>query len=206
MHKKGVFIIESLNFSDEKAERYEGKFLSKILHLGGIPSEYYYIRTQIELEKVLEIFEKTEYRYLHLSCHGSEKSIETTIDSISFTEFADIITPYLDYKRLFVSACSAAKKELANEIFPYCKCYSLIGFDKEIYFNDAAITWASFYHLILKSDKMKFDNISPIVKKLSELFEVPINFFQASKSRKDKFQLKQFRNQKASKTEVENET
>lgn len=206
MHKKGVFIIESLDFSDEKEERYEGKFLSKILHLGGIPSEYYYIRTQIELEKVLEIFEKTEYRYLHLSCHGSEKSIETTIDSISFTEFADIITPYLDYKRLFVSACSAAKKELASEIFPYCKCYSIIGFDKEIYFNDAAITWASFYHLILKNDKMKFDNISPTIKKLSELFEVPINFFQASKSRKDKFQLKQFRKQKVEKTEAENET
>lgn len=195
MHKRGVFIIESLRFSDEKAERYEGKFLSKILHLGGIPSEYYYIRTQIELEKVLDIFEKTEYRYLHLSCHGSESSIETTIDSINFTEFADIITPYLDYKRLFVSACSAAKKELANEIFPYCKCYSLIGFDKEIYFHDAAITWASFYHLILKNDKMKFDNISATIKQLSELYQVPINFFQASKTRKQKFQLKQFNKQ-----------
>lgn len=192
MHKKGVFIIESLDFEDEKAERFEGKFLSKILDLGGIPSEYYYIRTQVELEKVLEIFEKTEYRYLHLSCHGSENSIETTLDSINFTEFADIITPYLDYKRLFVSACSAAKKELANEVFPYCKCYSLIGFDEEIYFHDAAITWASFYHLILKNDKMKFDNISVRIEQLSELYNVPINFFQASKTRKQKYQLKQF--------------
>lgn len=193
MQKKGVFIIESLSFADEEADRFEGKFLSNILHLGGIPSIYYYIRTKTEFEKILEKFEKSDFRYLHISCHGSESSIKLTLDNMNFTELADIIVPYLNYKRFFISACSAVKTELAKEIFPYCKCYSLIGFDDDIYFHDAAIMWASLYHLILKNDKMKVDNISAVIKKLSNLYNIPINYFQSNNERRDKYVLKQFK-------------
>lgn len=198
MPKKGVFIIESLEFDDEKNDRFEGKILSRILNLGDIKNEYYYIRTQKELEKILEIFEDSDFRYLHLSCHGSKNSIETTLDSIDFDLFSELVTPKLKYKRLFISACSAVNKDLAKEIFPFVKCYSLIGFDKDVYFSDAAITWASFYHLILQNDKMKYDNISPILKTLSELYSIPINYFQASKTAKNGFKLKNFKGKKAS--------
>ena len=65
MPKRGVFIIESLDFDNEKENELEGEFISQILHLGDIPSKYYYIRTKKELIKVLEIFEESEFRYLH---------------------------------------------------------------------------------------------------------------------------------------------
>jgi hypothetical protein len=50
MSNPNVFIIESLKFSDEKKDRFEGKILSQILHLGGKESKYYYIRTEKELK------------------------------------------------------------------------------------------------------------------------------------------------------------
>jgi hypothetical protein len=114
--KADVFIIESLEFDDEKDERFEGKFLSQILHLGGKKPRYYYIRTKKELQKVLELFEQSAYRYLHLSCHGSETSIFTTLDCISFREFGQLVRPYLRKKRLFISACSAVNSQLARNI------------------------------------------------------------------------------------------
>ncbi len=64
-----VFIIESLHFDDENESRYEGSFLSQILHLGGKKPLYYYIRTKRELTEVLRIFKASGYRYLHFSYH-----------------------------------------------------------------------------------------------------------------------------------------
>ncbi|MBE0391534.1 hypothetical protein [Flavobacterium sp. PL002] len=193
MPKEGVFIIESLTLEDEKQNRYEGKFISQILNLGGISSEYYYIRTLKEFIKIIEKFKESEYRYLHISCHGTSASIETTIDSINFEEFGKIVGPNLKNKRLFISACSAVNRKLANQIFPFYHCYSLMGFDKDIYFNDAAITWASLYHLIIPIDKMKTDYISETTKKLSELYKVPINFFKQNRMLKSQYNLKQFK-------------
>ncbi len=193
MNKKGVFIIESLDFKDEKENRYEGKFLSQILKLGGIDSEYFYIRTRRELEKILEIFEESEFRYLHFSSHGTSNSLATTIDWIAFQDFGELLSPYIDRKRLFISACSAVNSELAKEIFSYSKCYSLIGFDDDVNFDTAAILWASFYHLILQNDKMSYDTISPVIRKLARLYSMPVNYFQASRTAKQKFKLKRFK-------------
>src|SRR3989304_8337351 len=86
MTRANVFIIESLRFDDEENKRFEGKFLSQILHLGDKKTIYYYIRTKKELEEVLRLFKKSNYRYLHLSCHGNKSSIFTTLDRVSFSE------------------------------------------------------------------------------------------------------------------------
>ncbi len=193
MSKKGVFIIESLDFDDEKNDFFEGEFLSRILKLGGIDTKYYYIRTKKELKEVLEIFKKSNYRYLHLSCHGSKKSIETTLDPIDFKTFSKLVTPYLDSKRLFISACSAVNEKLATKIFPKVKCYSLIGFNKDVQFNDAAITWASFYHVMFKKHRTTSRDISPLLEKLSELYQIPINYFQFRKNVESRFEQKQFK-------------
>lgn len=72
-----VFIIESLEFEDESEDRFEGKMLSHALRLSGKEPIYFYIRTRRELDEVLDFFEDSSYRYLHLSCHGSANSMET---------------------------------------------------------------------------------------------------------------------------------
>ncbi len=177
--KPEVFIIESLGFEDEKDNRFEGKILSDILYLGGKEPIYYYIRTKKELEKVLEIFGKSEYRYLHISCHGNKKSLFTTLDALPFKEFATMINPYLKEKRLFVSACSAVNEDLAKVVIPRIGCYSLIGPIEDIYFQDAAIVWASFYHLMFKENPnaMKRKDLKPTLQNIVNTFGEPLNYF-----------------------------
>ena len=184
MSKPKVFIIESLCFDDENNQRFEGEFLSQILHLGCKKSKYYYIRTKKELKKVLKIYKKSNYRYLHISCHGNATSIWTTLDGIKFPEFAELLRPYLKKKRLFISACSAVNDNLAKLVIPPSGCYSLVGPNKEIGFNDAAIVWASFYHLIFTENtkKMKRVDILSILKKVKNTFGASLNYFAISAS------------------------
>ncbi len=189
MATPNIFIIESLRFEDERKDRFEGRFLSQIMHLGRKRSKYYYIRTAKELKEILGLFEESEYRYLHLSCHGVKKSdaspayaIGTTIDVIPFDELARLVNPYLGKKRLFISACSAVNKDLAKEVIPSSECLSVIGPAKDIAFSDAAIVWASFYHLIFKADNsgMGRRDISDTLKKVASTFKIPLNYFSFS--------------------------
>lgn len=177
-----VFIIESLDFEDEKNNRFEGKFLSQILQLGGKESLYYYIRTKKELQKVLEIFENSDYRYLHISCHGNKNSLFTTLDNLPFSEFATLINPHLNEKRLFVSACSAVNDDLAEVIIPKSGCFSLIIPINDIGFHDAAIIWASFYHIMFKENpnRMKRKDILPALRNIVNTFEISLNYFSNS--------------------------
>ncbi|WP_444898159.1 hypothetical protein [Microbulbifer sp. SSSA005] len=184
MTQPNVFIIESLDFEDEKEDLYEGKVLSKILALNDIESEYYYIRTKAELEAVVDIFYKSEFRYLHISCHGSKNSMETTLDSISFDELGDILSPCLDDRRVFVSACEMVNRNLAKSLIDDSKCYSVIGPSEPVAFSDATIFWSSFYHLMFdKNDKaMQRAEIKQILSKVADLFMVPVNYYSKSKS------------------------
>jgi hypothetical protein len=60
-----VFIVESLSFDDEQAERREGHLLYEMLHLIRKPAEYRHIRTKKELAAMLRQFHDSGKRYLH---------------------------------------------------------------------------------------------------------------------------------------------
>jgi hypothetical protein len=179
MSKADVFIIESLRFDDERCQRFEGQFISKILQLGGKKCRYYYIRTRRELEHVLQKFKQSNYRYLHLSCHGNHNTIATTLDDISFVDFANMIRPCLKKKRLFLSACSVANDDLAQLLMPDSGCTSMIGPDKGVLFNDAAILWASLYHSMFAWDSKKMNG--PMLREKAQafanMFYVSLNYF-----------------------------
>ena len=81
MTRARVFIIESLKPEDEKAGNFEGRVLSQILHLGDKESEYHYVRNKRKLNAVLRRFGKSDYRYLHLSCHGNEGELAVGPDT-----------------------------------------------------------------------------------------------------------------------------
>jgi len=174
MSQPEIFIIESLKFKDERAERFEGRIISQILALGGKQCEYCYIRTKRELKALLEQFASSSYRYLHLSCHGNDGSMFTTLDPIPFAEFGSMIRPYLRKRRLFVSACSATNRALADNIMPDSGCYSILGPDQDIYFGDAAVLWASFYHVMFSADStaMKYKTIKAKAQEVSDMYRV----------------------------------
>lgn len=153
MTKRGLFIIESLERSDEEAGR-EGVIIQQILKLSGsLPVEYIYIRTKPELSMALDEFKSSKFRYLHISCHGSKNSIELTLDSIPFGDFASAISPYLRGRRLFFSACSVVNRLLADSLMPRSRCYSIIGPCRDISFGDALLMWATFYHLAFRDEE-----------------------------------------------------
>lgn len=181
-----VFIIESLTFDDEKAERFEGRMLSQILSLNDKKSQYYYIRTKKELDEVLQIYYESEYRYLHISSHGNGNGLSLTLDFIPFKELASILEPYISNRRLFISACEMVSVDLVNEIMPKTNCLSVVGPNTDINFNDAAILWSSFYHLMFKTNPnvMKRETMIRQLQNVSTLFNVSLNYYSRNKSPK----------------------
>lgn len=184
--KPEVFIIESLDFENEKQKMYEGKLLSEILNMHNKKCLYYYIRTKSELRETISIFKESNYRYLHFSCHGSQNEMALTGDSVGFKELGEILRSSLNNKRLFISACNMVNSNLAKNIIPNSGCYSVIGPNDEIDFHSSAIFWASFYHLMFKHSKlsMKLNEIKEQLKHLTKLYDVPMSYFVSSRSLK----------------------
>ena len=60
--KPDVFIIESLSLEDEKKGFFEGRALKRILNFSNKKVSYYYIRTKKELEEIILLFERSNYR------------------------------------------------------------------------------------------------------------------------------------------------
>lgn len=182
-----LFIIESLDLSDERKGLHEGEILSKMRNLTGkTRTKYFYIRTRRELDEIVRLFCESRYRYLHISCHASSASMSTTFDDITFAQLGTILTPCVEKRRVFVSACEMANERLAKRLLSGTGCYSLIGPAKAIRFDDAAAFWVSFYHLMFKVNErnMKQVDLKRRVAELSALFGEPINYFAKSKSAK----------------------
>lgn len=182
-----VFIIESLTLKDEEKHRHEGEILSRMLNLAGkTKTRYFYIRTKKELDEIIDIFDESQYRYLHLSCHANNSEMETTFDCVSFEELGSMLRPCIQKRRVFVSACEMANKDLARILLKDTGCYSLIGPARDINFDDAAAFWVSFYHLMFKANErgMGGKNLRWCITELSALFDEPVNYFSSSRSMK----------------------
>jgi hypothetical protein len=125
------------------------------------------------------VFDESKFLYLHLSCHGNKRCIETTLDRIYHKEFSNIVNPYLKNRRLFLSACSAVNLHLVKYIIPKSGCYSVIGFRNPVGFGDAALIWSSFYHLMFKQNytAMKWAPIKTVLNQVSNVFKEELNYF-----------------------------
>ncbi|MYD98675.1 MAG: hypothetical protein F4X98_15000 [Gammaproteobacteria bacterium] len=181
-----VFIIESLDLDDEKEQRFEGQILADILRLGGKNPIYYYLRTEQELRRILELFDESQYGYLHLSCHGDRKSIATTFNAnIEFQELGAILKPHLNRRHLFVSSCDVVNDRFAREIMP-SGCLSIIGPTEEVTFDEATVLWASLYHLAFLWGKqsMSRKDLAGILKDFAPLLALEVAYYGATKSKK----------------------
>ena len=200
----GVFIIESLQITDEEKDLYEGKVISNILRLNKVKNRYFYIRTTQEFREVIKLFHKSKFRYLHISCHGAKDSIALTLDQIGYAELGILIQPYLRDKRLFLSACSSVNYKIAAAIIPKSQCYSLIGPENDIEFRDATIVWASFYHLMFKENAtvMLREDLIKNIQKVVNTFQEPMIYYSRSKTKKVKRKLIQVQETRTTITEA----
>ena len=178
-----VFIIESLYKEDLEEGRLEGDLISKILRMGGRRPEYYFVKSREQLVARIEQFATSQYRYLHLSCHGSANSFHFYFGSMNFEEFTALVRNKLANRRIFVSACETVNEYLANLLIPSSKCYSLIGPYELIDLDDAAIIWASYYYLAFKGDRTAMNRklILKTLSSLTKLYRINLNYYSISK-------------------------
>lgn len=175
-----VFIIESLDPDDEGNGRFEGIFLSHVLRLHGKNPKYKYVRTRRELEKAIKNFAASDYRYLHLSCHGDPGGLCTTNqEEINSDELGELLQPHMEGKRLFISACKMVHSDLAKAVIPISGCNSVVGPTENIAFTDSAIVWAAIYHLVFSEDTERItrDNLQGKLKRACQLFEVRFAYY-----------------------------
>jgi len=175
-----VFIIESLRFEDESGDRLEGKTLSNILRLAGKNPACYYIRTKLELSKILHIFDNSDYRYLHFSFHGGSDGLDLTLETLTNRELYNIISPHIDKKRIFFSSCEYPSAELASHVFKNTDAYSLAGPTGKIRFDKSAAMWAAFYVAMFSKDpnKMQHSVLFKTLRKLSGLFDEELSYYR----------------------------
>lgn len=125
-----VCLVESLGFLEELTHR-EGEIISRTLQLSRKPSAYVYIRIREELEAVVHEFGRSEHRYLHLSCHGAVNAREQMIG-------------------LALTTGHIPNDDLADLLAPH-----MVG---SIGFDDAAVFWTAFYHLMFKKRRGAMSN------------------------------------------------
>lgn len=181
-----VFIIESLDFDDEDESRLEGKVLSDVLTMCRKKPLYFYFRTAAELAVLAEKFYQSGYRYLHLSCHGSNRSIHTTLDSIRYTDFAEIFSGKLVNRRLFASACEVGNRHFSEVVGEHNRgMHSIAAPADAIRFDVAVAFWAAFYvkAFSINDSAMKAADITTVLRPLCALFDTRLHWSRYSNKR-----------------------
>jgi len=125
----GVYIIEFLRSTDYT----DGENLHEILKLSLVPTTYKWVDTKSDLKAALNDFNKSNFRYLHISCHADATGFELNGDDITNAEFEQLTKDLLNDKRIFLSACEAANRDLAKRMVINNTAYSLIGVDSGAY-------------------------------------------------------------------------
>lgn len=177
--KYGVFIIESMDLENEREGNLDGYALKTILDLCHIPNDYYYIRTILELEQVIEKFKESDFGFLHIACHGNEECLSLCFEDIMFDDLELLIGQHLKYRRLFLSACKVARFELAQRFIPKYHAYSVIGTSDDIDYDKAAVFWSSFYYLMYSNDTLQMYqvNLIPTLTTITKTFKLKLVYF-----------------------------
>jgi len=171
----GVYIIESLrseNFAD-------GENLHDILGLVGIISVHQWADTVEDVERFIQDFKSSNFRYLHFSCHADETGLLINGEKLSNSLLELRLSGGLQNKRIFMAACRGGNRDLAEGLVGRCRAYSLIGTPVDLPFEKSVIFWPTFYHLMNEVDEKKMirEDIKIILKNCVELLHVPINYY-----------------------------
>lgn len=71
---------------------------------------------------------------------------------------------------------------LAHALMRKAGCFSIVGPAADIGFDEAAVMWAAFYHLMFKENpkSMNVSAIESALTRLTETFKVPMTYIQRS--------------------------
>ena len=179
-----VFIIESLGADDVNNNRCDGKILESQLKLLGSKPKYRYVLNLSDLRKALLEFDKSEYRFLHMSCHGSEDKVFLAADQNgeTYEEFSRCFAGFTALSRITFSACRLGNYKLFDTFFGLNKgVQSLAAPIKDLPFQSASLYWAAFYTKLMdecrsSNNHVHRDFIEYIVPRLSRALGVSMRF------------------------------
>jgi len=109
----------------------------------------------------------------------------TTIEPIPAIEMADLLAPHLNHRRLFISACLATDNKFVTALMERTDCSSVLGPSGSPNFDDAAIFWTAFYHMMFKQNPNSMTNaiIEENVRKCASLVNEQFTFFYRQSGR-----------------------
>lgn len=111
-----LFIIESCNRSANDFLPEGTQLVESLLRIGKQPI-FVSVKNEDELARALEMFKASNYRYLHLSCHGSDSSLTLSESgNLSYRRFVELSKDCFNDKRIFFSACELGNETFSNEI------------------------------------------------------------------------------------------
>ncbi|NEP10906.1 MAG: hypothetical protein F6K14_11960 [Symploca sp. SIO2C1] len=157
-----VHIIESPSAHDLLDGRTEGRVLCEILNLAKIPY-FYSLATTLETfntaldTRLIEAFEHFQQPpILHLSMHGNQEGVELTNNTlISWADLQALLAPLTNAMQgeLLIcmsscfggSGCRMAMHEGKDQPF-----LALVGNNRSVSWEDAAVAYVTFYHLLFK--------------------------------------------------------
>lgn len=157
-----VHIIESPSADDLLDGRTEGRILSEILDLAGIPYCYSLV-TNLETfdraldERLLDAFE--EYQLppiLHLSMHGDKNGIVLSDNTVlAWDGLRELLTPLNNEMEgellICMSSCfGSSGSRMAMHEDTAQPFWALVGNKHSVSWEDAAVAYVTFYHLLFK--------------------------------------------------------
>lgn len=157
-----VHIIESPSATDLLDGRTEGRALSEILNLAEIPHCYSLAATLDTFDaaldtRLIEAFNHFQQPpILHLSMHGNQDGVALTDNTfIGWADLQALLTPLTNAMQggLLIcmsscfgsSGCRMAMHEDADQPF-----WALVGNNRSVSWEDAAVAYVTFYHLLFK--------------------------------------------------------
>ena len=92
------------------------------------------------------MFRQSNYRILHISCHGNRDTIRFSDEYVDYNSFAELTRGYLKSRRIFFSACELGNRNLAQALFKFSKgMHSFVAPQNSVPFHIASAFWVSFY-------------------------------------------------------------
>lgn len=141
-----VFIIEGVRDDDIQNHRVDGYILYKQLLLLGQEPRYVVVTGLNDFKAALVMFRQSNYRVLHISCHGTRDAVNLSKELIDYNTFADATRDCLKSRRIFFSACELGNIQLAELLFKVNKgMHSFVASQHPVEFKYASAFWVAFY-------------------------------------------------------------
>jgi hypothetical protein len=175
----GVFIIESYEEGPARSGQLDGQALRRMLNVCRVPHRYRFVRTPMGLKRAIADFRRSNYCFLHLSCHGNERHFQLQDRKVSFAQLAALVGPVLRDRRLFLSVCKAGRLELAERFITRYGCCSVLGTPNDICMDEAAVFWNTFYYFMnrVPGDTVRDHAMLAALRRMSRFFKQEWNFY-----------------------------